>query len=232
MKALLLPTLAALAATVLAGPAAAVETLRLTTQEFPPYQSKETGTLNGIAVDVVTCTLQRMGQRFEIELLPWARAQKLVEDGEAHGFFSASRSAARDAYARMSELVAPQVWQWYMPKGSTTDPAAKATLKVGTMMGSAMQTWLEENGYNVALKGRSVELLIKNLEARRIDVFLANELAFEKEAADLGRKRDDFTVVTHSDRPLGVYFGKKFLDQEPAFLDRFNAEIAPCRAKS
>jgi hypothetical protein len=36
-------------------------------------------------------------------------------------------------------------------------------------------------------------------------------------------------MVVAQDSPLHAYFGRKFLQSEPDFLKRFNAQIAACR---
>ena len=224
--------ISALLCTPLVGHAAGA-LLRLTTHELPPYSFRE-GTdqrLRGVAVEVVDCVLSRIGRPYEVQVLPWARAQKLVQNGEADGFFAASRNAEREAYGVQSAIIADQQWRWYLMAGNPSDPLAadfrdKAT--VGSFIGANMLDWLREKGYRVQASPPTTEALLKMLRAGRIDAILANNLVMEqliREQGLEGRLRS----VLQEDKPLGVYFSKTFLARNPGFLERFNEQVAACR---
>lgn len=72
------------------------ENILLTTQVWPPYQTYENNVVDGFAAQVVKCTLDKMGQPYEIRIYPWKRAQNMVKAGDAHGFFSASHNKIRE----------------------------------------------------------------------------------------------------------------------------------------
>lgn len=219
----------ALCAAALAVPvAAAAETLRLTTQEWKPYQYSAGTKVEGIAVKAVTCVLEKMGHQADIVVLPWMRAQLQVAGGEAVGFFAASKSADRDAYAEMSRAFIPQVWGWYQLAEKSFDPADKA-LKVGVLAGSSMEKWLDDNGYAATSRLQATEQLVKMLRLGRLDVVLANEIVFKEAVSVTGSPEAAFKMREHSNRPLGVYFGKAFLTSHPGFLDAFNARVTDCR---
>ncbi|HLO79009.1 MAG TPA: transporter substrate-binding domain-containing protein [Magnetospirillum sp.] len=207
---------------------ASAETIKLTTQEWKPYQSVTNGQLDGIAVKAVTCILDKMGHKAEFSVLPWNRAQKEVADGAAGGFFAASKSADRDAFAEMSQPFIPQVWKWYSQAGKTVDVSNKAT-KVGVLAGSSMEKWLEENGFSAPQKLQNTDALVKMLQSGRIEAALANEIVFKDAVAGAGATEAGFTAAQHSDRPLGVYFSKVFLASHPGFLEGFNAQIKACQ---
>ena len=224
--------ISALLCTPLAGHATGA-LLRLTTHELPPYSFRE-GTdqrLRGVAVEVVDCVLSRIGRPYEVQVLPWARAQKLVQNGEADGFFAASRNAEREAYGVQSAIIADQQWRWYLMAGNPSDPLAadfrdKAT--VGSFIGANMLDWLREKGYRVQASPPTTEALLKMLRAGRIDAILANNLVMEqliREQGLEGRLRS----VLQEDKPLGVYLSKTFLARNPGFLERFNEQVAACR---
>jgi ABC-type amino acid transport substrate-binding protein len=212
-----------------AGSVTAAETLRLTTQEWEPYQFTKDGQLSGVAVEVVRCIAGKLGVAAELSVKPWVRAQKMVEDGDADGFFAASRSAERDAYATMSDPIAPQVWRWYLQASGDKDPSKADGLRVGVLRGSAMEKFLADSKYlgvtSVTTSGQLVELLQMN----RVDAALANELVFAEAAEDAKIPASSFKSVEHSNRPLGVYFGKAYLAKHEGFLPSFNAAIAGCR---
>lgn len=215
------------AMTGLAGTAAA-DTIKLTTQEWKPYQSTTNGQLDGLAVKAVKCILDKMGHKAEITVLPWTRAQKEVADGNAAGFFAASKSGDRDAFAEMSQAFIPQVWRWYTPADKTVDVSSKAT-KVGVLAGSSMEKWLDENGFTATQKIQSTDALVKMLQSGRIEAVLANEIVFKEALTASGVPDSAFKAPQHSDRPLGVYFGKSFLASHPGFLNAFNGQVKACQ---
>lgn len=221
--------LAVATATLSVAPLAAqAETIKLTTQDWSPYQTVENGQLKGLAVKSVTCVIEKMGHKADISVLPWVRAQKDVADGAAAGFFAASKSADRDAFAEISQLFIPQVWLWYVGAGKSVDVKAPTT-KVGVLAGSGMEKWLDSNGYAGVQKLQTTDALIKMLQGGRIDAVLTNEIVFKEELADMKVPESAFSTIPHSDKPMGVYFGKAFLASHAGFMDAFNAKIAECK---
>lgn len=224
-QAAMLAVAISLSAMIAAPVDASAETIKLTTQEWKPYQTVVNGQVEGTAVKAVKCVIEKMGHKAEITVLPWVRAQKDVADGAANGFFAASKSADRDAFAEMTAPFIPQVWRWYTAGDKTVDVSNKAA-KTGVLAGSSMEKWLDENGYVGTQKIQSADALVKMLQSGRIDAVLSNEIVF-KEAA--GPAESAFKSLPHSDRPLGVYFGKTFLASHAGFLDAFNAQVKACQ---
>jgi polar amino acid transport system substrate-binding protein len=203
----------------------------LTTQEWPPYQSQASGAPAGIAVDAVRCIFDRLGMSVEIVFLPWQRAQEDVRNGNAAGFFAASRSAERDQFATLSTPIAPQVWTWFYRRGSAIAPddaGFKAAARVTGTFGSNMAAWLRESGFRVQDEPRTTDQLLQMLERGYVDAVLANSVAFELALEAAGRPADTFLSRPERDQPLGVYFANRFLDAHPGFLARFDAAVPPC----
>lgn len=220
---------ASMALALAAVPAAtAADAVRMTTQEWSPYQVLENGTLGGHAVAAVQCVMESIDTPYTIDVLPWARAQLLVEEGQADAFFAASASAKRDAYATLSDSIAPQVWRWYHLKDNAVDIGNKENLAVGVQLGSNMASWLDSNDYKAVTKLPQSGDLIRVLKAGRVEAVLSNELAFEDDLAAVGESLDQFSSVEHSNRPLAVYFSNTFLAANPGFLDKFNAAVPSC----
>ena len=111
-----------------------------------------------LAIKEVKFVLDNLCYPHMIGFLHWERAQFEVKAGWAQGFFAASRSKSRDAYARLSASFAPQKWFWILKKENQLLPgypsfvkAAKAT----AVAGSNMVSWLRGNGYNLRLQPKS-----------------------------------------------------------------------------
>lgn len=207
---------------------ASAETIKLNTQDWKPYQTVNNGQVEGLAVKAVKCIVEKMGHKAEITVLPWTRAQKEVADGAAAGFFAASKSPDRDAFADMSQAFIPQVWRWYTMADKNVDVTAKTT-KMGVLAGSSMEKWLDDNTYTATQKLQNTDALVKMLQTGRVEAVLANEIVFKEALVAGGVAEASFKATQHSDRPLGVYFGKSFLASHPGFLDAFNGQIKSCQ---
>ena len=220
------------------------EKLILTTHNLCPYgcyQNKHSDnsssehntkrTFEGIAVSVVDCALNAINQPYEIVVLPWARAQKMVKDGQADGFFSASKQAKRDEYAVFSEVIAEQKWQWYMLKKNPLSPTQadfKQKALVGGFIGANMLSWLEGNNYQIAAKVTNSNVLLELLLKERVDAILANNNVMD---ALVKNKKIDGKIkrIVNKDKPLAVYFSNEFVAKHPSFLAAFIQHVVACR---
>ena len=75
---------------------AADQTLRLATLEYPPYITQAEGGPRGLAVEVASEALARIGRAFRIDFYPIARGQRMVLTGEADAYFSIKKTAERE----------------------------------------------------------------------------------------------------------------------------------------
>lgn len=207
----------------------------LTTHNLPPYGSyQDDGSFRGVAVDVVECALHKIQQPFEILVVPWKRAQVMVQKHVAHGFFAGSQNKKRDSYAVMSAIIADQKWVWYLPKDSSLDPFSedfRKNARVASFVGANMLKWLIDNKYNVAAKPSNSKALIEMLSRGRLDAVLINNYV----GAEIINKlelHDQFRIVVNKNKPLGVYFDKDFIHKSPGFLDKFNEAVPACRQET
>lgn len=182
----------------------------LATHELCPYGcTGADGRFDGVAVQVVRCALGRLGRPLEVRVYPWARAQQEAHGGAVAGFFGASHSAERDAWAELSAEIAPQQWRWYLRADNPLDPASPAFRTQATVagyIGANMLEWLEQEGYRVVSRPPDTPALLAERRLVR-----------------------DVKSVLAKDKPLGVYFSRKYLGQRPGFLAAFNAAVGQCR---
>jgi polar amino acid transport system substrate-binding protein len=107
------------AALMLFGINSYADELKLVTLEFPPYEYTENGEVKGTAVEVVKEAFKRMGQPIKINAYPWARAIKMIEDGEADAIFTAYKTPERELFADYSkENLMPQIVSLFVKKDS------------------------------------------------------------------------------------------------------------------
>ncbi len=85
--------------------ARAQEILAVGTEFSFIFEKNERGAYQGYAVDILTKLAQRSGRSLRFEILPWARAQWMVEQGQAHILIGPYKSPQRQqkfAYAKQA----------------------------------------------------------------------------------------------------------------------------------
>lgn len=81
---------------LLAAPVSARELLVVGTR-FPGVFEEQAGEFDGLATEVLRRTLEPLDYRLHFELLPWARAQRMVELGRADILIGPYKNAEREA---------------------------------------------------------------------------------------------------------------------------------------
>lgn len=230
--------LAALAALLGPAPARAAmpAVLLLATHDQRPYSfPTPQGDIDGLSVRTMRCALDRIGQRHEFHLMPWARAQAEANAGRMHGFFPATLTDERQQVAVASAVVSEQDWVWYLPKDSPLDPRSasfRETARVGAHLGSNRLAFLKSRGYNVVVSPMTENDLIEAfVKGKRADAVLAGSLAARESFAQLGLDESAYRVVIERSNPLHAYFGKAVVAQDPSFMGRFNAALVGCQAR-
>jgi len=205
--------------------------IRFATAIIPPYQILDKDDmLTGSSIRIVECVMQLLKQPHEINVFPWVRAQKLVENGEFDAFFIASENETRNQYAKLSEPLFDSSWIWFLPRESLIDPITDEFVhnaSVGSVFGTNMHSWLKKDFKHVVVKKEADELF-QLLVVARLDVMLLTRPMFEDSIKRLGLNEDDFRSVVAKKRPLGVYFGDQFLEKNPGLLNQFNQSIKHC----
>lgn len=205
--------------------------IHFSTAIIAPYQMySEQGELEGGAIPIIECAMERMAYDYKIDVLPWARAQKNVELGESDAFFVASRNAVRDAYAQQSIPLFSGTRSWFFRRGYSVDPLAdefRERAMVGTIFGTNMHSLLSQTYANVVTK-TTEEDLISLLKTGRLEAVLLTDLMFEHTIELLDLNPADFVRKASARKPLGVYFGNQFLAQNSSFLEQFNAVVSLC----
>lgn len=207
--------------------------VKLLTQEQAPYAMQlADGKQTGLALEVVRCAFDRLGEGSGIRFVAWSRAQHRVEVGEADGYFPASRNAARDAGSRWFGPVAPQQWRWYLRRDSRFDPLSagfREHARVGAYAGSNMLVWLQEQHYQVTVSPPEHDQMLDVLLAGRADAVLAANLAMDR-LIDLRGAANRVRSQLAQDKPLGLYLSHAFLaGQGEAFAGRLQQALQQCR---
>ena len=205
--------------------------LRFATALISPYQIMDAeGTLTGRSLPILACTMEALGYEYEVELLPWGRAQKNVELGISDAFFVASQNKVRDSYAQISEPMFSGTRSWFFKAGNKLkidQDEVRKRINVGTVFGTNMHSMLDSQFENVVTKTTESEL-VELLLAGRIDALLLTDDMFNYTLDQMKLDKARFDSMVASQRPLGIYFGKHFLTEKPELLERFNDVLPAC----
>ncbi|MDD4733188.1 MAG: transporter substrate-binding domain-containing protein [Desulfovibrio sp.] len=181
---LILPLLLALLFASLSLPAAAQEAcLRLGTDEWPPYEYTDGEAILGMSTDIVQRVLERSGVCVEsLEVYPWKRGLRLLQEGSLDLLFTADYRPSRLAWAHYpDESIVDSGWVVYVRRDRKDLAQAKGLedlqgQTLGTVIGFGYPTQLV-----LFLSGEvrnspvsSDELNFRRLEAGRIDALVCD----------------------------------------------------------
>jgi polar amino acid transport system substrate-binding protein len=188
------------------------------------------------SMPIVSCIFDNLGHPVEYVTPPWRRAQKGIEAGDFDGFFVASRNALRDSYATASVPLMTSEWIYVVRHEQTLTPGNPAfkNLDFAANTDTARYRWLlsqKEQGHlsgNISY-GLTAEDTWKMLVQKRFDVVLENGPNVRKILAGNQFDKRNFRYSLARKIPQSVYFGKKFLKQNPEFLKAFNKQVSSCK---
>jgi polar amino acid transport system substrate-binding protein len=150
----------------------------LVTGEFPPH-SGETLEGGGYATEIVRAVFAEMGYPVRIEFYPWARAEAMVENGEAWGTFPYLVNEERQAKFFFSDpfIYYRELFFFYGDKMKNVEYEEFSDLQP-YRIGGATGYWyipvFEEAGLTVDIAPDDLENLNK-LKAGRVDLYPLNE---------------------------------------------------------
>ncbi len=202
----------------------ATTTLRINMRENSPYNK------GGIAEDVfnrVECILIKIKQPFTIQLLPWKRAQVGVSQDRDHGFFPASKNKIRQEKYIASNLINDGFIYWFTEASSQLNPNRDSlkNLKVGAIRGTSAAKWASKK--TLALhETTDQDKLFELLYHQRVEAVITSLESYK--SSDVFHSNRKYKVLKAYPRKQYVFFSKSFINHQPQFLERFNAEIDGC----
>ena len=183
--------------------AADFPTLKIMTEEYAPYNFKKDNKVQGIAVDLMVEMLKKVGSSQtvkDIELLPWARGYKFVQDKPNAVLFSATRTKERE-----------KLFKWVCPINTlTTEMIAlkeknikissnEELLKyrIGCVSDDVGQQLTVAAGVPIGKLDRntSYEFNVKKLNAGRIDLYVSSMSSVSLYATEMGIDPNKFESV-------------------------------------
>ena len=158
--------------------ATALETLPLSTGEWPPYTSKEHEEY-GIVTEIVTAIVHEMGMEPEYTFYPWKRTEKTVRLGKCFGAFPYAITEEREKDFDYSEMIFRNKTIFIYNKKHTKNPPDWQTLndlkayRIGGVLGYSYTAIFKKAGLKVdyvALDAQNV----KKLHAGRLDLMVVD----------------------------------------------------------
>ncbi|MTI45733.1 polar amino acid transport system substrate-binding protein [Roseibium hamelinense] len=200
--------------------------------DYRPYQIVEGNMTTGMDFEVAETVLSKMGCSLKVDVLPWARHLKGLEDGDVDIASPVSKTAEREAFATFSSPYLNSTEVLFVP---AADKDAYADLKAFFASGKKLGV-IREYAYGgdyAALSEEfpdqievtdSAESNFKKLASGRIGATLGDLYVMSAENKAAGT--DDAVVasdVVVSEYPLYYMFSKKSVPAE--FVDAFSAQL-------
>lgn len=171
-------------------PAISVE-LKFNTQDFAPFSYMKNGLVSGPAVDIIRDICTDIKVNYSFKLLPWRRAQKEVENGDANAMFLIGWNKKRSKWLYFSPPVLDTEYGFFVLKNDNRNFKNIYDLK----------------GYTVAVYGpsntsNSLQIIKEKITDLSIDLRHDDECGFKK----LSRKRVD---AVYSNKDVGYSIMRK-----------------------
>jgi polar amino acid transport system substrate-binding protein len=161
----------------------AAQSLRIVTEELPPYNMTLNGQVTGLGTEVVQAVLKEAGLAdTPIQVMPWARAYDIALNQENVLIYSITRTPQREKRFKWVGVIAPTRWYLFSLGGrtlpvKTLDDARR--YQTATVNEDAGEQYLVDKGFKLGQNLQSSNRYERNyekLKGGRVDLWIANEL--------------------------------------------------------
>ena len=208
------------ASMLMLGTAVAESTVKLATHDVYPHHYVENGEIKGMVIRQLQCAFNRMETPYRAEFGGWVDDELSLRTGKIDGIFAVSINDTRRAYGELSTPLATKNLYWYF-SGTKLDVDKSNPLyrryRVAAEFGSDEWFMIKRQRYNVRMKPKNADALVKMLINHEVDAILIDERVFEyqKNKANVGNLT--FTRTRYKEIELGVLFSSAFLQQNLDF---------------
>lgn len=181
-----------------AASAAGAGSVRVLTEEAPPYNYTDHGKITGLGTEVVEAVLKELKLHGNFQSLPWARAYDMARSSPDVLIYSIGRTPERDKSFKWVGVIAPSNYYLFGRPGKTYSvdslDAAKQ-YRIATVNEDVGEQFLVSHGF---VKGQNLqpsvkyELNYEKLKMERVDLWIMNELT----ASHLARQAGDDPATT------------------------------------
>ncbi len=184
------------------------ETLKIVTEDYPPYEFLNKGVPDGSDVKIVQEAAKIAGFDVTFEFVPWARALEMVKTGSADGIISLFQNEEREAFLIFPQVHLSMEKNVIFSNSSSKTPIAKMSDLTGKTVGVMKDYSYSDEFDNSNVFKRDVSLnpdeMFKKLSGNRYQYAAYNEIVgwyMIKEAGYKGFKVE----------PLVLTSGKMFI---------------------
>ncbi|MCH8497336.1 MAG: transporter substrate-binding domain-containing protein [Marinobacter sp.] len=156
----------------------AVESLRLFTEHYPPFNMQDEDTVRGTNTELLNKAFAELGIEVTHRVVPWARAQANAQLLDNACFYSAVRSAEREPLYQWAGPLSREYITLFARKDRAINldsVAEAASWRVGGQLGDAYVQWLLDRGIEVDTLGGSTSS-IEKLIFGRLDLWVAGSI--------------------------------------------------------
>ncbi|WP_275783910.1 substrate-binding periplasmic protein [Pararhizobium gei] len=158
------------------------ETIKLLTEEYPPYNFAENGVVRGASVEQTERIMSSLGISYTLDILPWARALALTEKQPSTCLFTTAHDEDRDNRFKWVEPLLVDRMIMVRKLGSGVNPTTIEEARqftVGTQREDFSANFLKRNGFPKVDLATDLEATAKKLIAGRVDLMMTSEKTFE-----------------------------------------------------
>jgi len=211
-------------------------TMKVVTEDFPPFQFVEEGKLVGPAVDVMKALLADAGIRADITVLPWARAMKVAETEPDVLIFSIGRTSVREPRFKWIGAVTKQQKSFMYGLRTRNLPVADIEQArqrmVGTAIDDVFSGYLARHGFEIGknmVVFREYDAGYAMLKAGRVDMLPLGEVTMAYYARKHGDRPEQILVPLFEITDRDEKFPGDFVAASPgtpdAIVERLKASL-------
>lgn len=218
------------------GASAEVEqkTLKVATFVSPPYQLVNHDKVEGSSVKTLQCVLAQMNWQYDLQVYPQKRALRSLLTHKVDAVLSVSPEAfGQSSEFFISDPVALEKWFIY---SFVSQPESAKKLgvndfgRLGVILGSAQEAWLEQRGYPIKGRGVDLHILLNMLASSRFDSVLVDyyQVASPQHAIEWERLQG-INLYFVKYMPKVMAFSRVFSANNKAFIAGFNRALSGCQ---
>lgn len=157
------------------------------------------GKLTGSVVELFEELQKRVGNHTKIEVVPWARSYKALQENPDTILFSVTRTPEREKLFKWVGPVLRAKWYLYAKKGSGIKikklEDAKKVARIGTYKDDAREQFLKQNGFSNLESVPNNETNFKKLVLGRVDLVVLTNVGAKITAKNAGHTMDAVEAV-------------------------------------
>lgn len=210
--------------------AQAIDTIKILTEEFPPYNYTESGRITGFSTEVVQAVLKEIDLHGEFQSMPWARAYETAQGADSVLIYSIGRNAHREKLFKWVGVIAPTHYYLFSLPGRKLKFAQldeAKSFQTATVNEDVGEQFLVAKGF---VKGKNLQSSVKyefnyeKLKHGRVDLWIMTELVAVYLARQAGDDPARMLARSYRINDLGsdgyyMAFGPKTPD---ALVERFS----------